>query len=127
MIRPFLLRSPMHVCLFTCKCVCVRERYGPFGQSHYLSTNQNRESVSCMSVYDDDDDLLISDAQQRVIDRLVSPSPLLFISAHSSLSTYRQSPFQTVFPPEIPVNYIKSVIKGAHVGKKINKLFLSTS
>lgn len=104
---PFLLLSPMYECLFICTCVCEREIWPIWTiLSHYVSTNQNRESVclmSCMSVYDDDDDLLISDAQQRVIDQLVPPSLLLSISAHSSLSVYKS--LISSFSAWIPVNY----------------------
>lgn len=88
--HPYCWALCMCVCLYVHVCVCVWGRYGPFGQYFHIMFPPIRieNQCSCMSVYNDDD-LLISDAQQRVIDRLVPPSPLLSISAHSSLSTYK--------------------------------------
>lgn len=118
-IRPSLLLNPKCVCLFICMYVnvCERERYGPFGQSSYVMVPPIRTENQCC-VFSELHacvwwwwwrPILISNAQQRVIDRLVpSPDlPLLSIIAHSSLSTYRQCHLQAAFSPEIPVNCIK--------------------
>lgn len=111
--RPSLQWGPMcvfFVLLLCIYCMCVIY-IAHLDSPPTLCFHQSEQRISAvclvrfMPVYDDD--LLISDGQQRVIDRLVPPSPLLSISAHSSLSTYRQRHLQAALLPEIPVNNIK--------------------
>jgi len=119
----------LYVCMHVCKCVCEREIW-PIWSILWrcVSTNQNRESlqslVSFMPVYDDDADLLISNAQQRVKDRLVpSPDlPLLSLIVHSSLSISLTSSFSTWNPCKLHQIKYKSA---SAVGKK--KIVKSTS